>query len=293
LKNRNRRRKAKAAPIEILNCAFITSYERDNETDLDFAQARMYTNRLGRFQSPDPLYFTAERPTDPQQFNLYVYVRNNPLRYIDPDGEDYVGTDGNKVEVECLRDEKGKIIGIKSVGENATANLKRIVALIDKFKSKEALKDFIKGDESATRINISFVKSGNSRMEAEESADGVPEYIKDPKTGKMIYKEITLVINDSSVDDLKGLPGLRSFREQLEEKYNVSNLTQEEYVLGLFGHELHHGLDKKYIKANRKVYLNKKLSEKERESKLYENYQKDEPKAQDRVRKILQEIKKL
>ncbi|KXK07351.1 MAG: cell well associated RhsD protein [Acidobacteria bacterium OLB17] len=35
----------------------FTSYERDTETDFDFAQARMYANRLGRFTSPDPLFF--------------------------------------------------------------------------------------------------------------------------------------------------------------------------------------------------------------------------------------------
>ncbi len=26
--------------------------------------------------------------TDPQRWNRYVYVRNNPLRYTDPDGRD-------------------------------------------------------------------------------------------------------------------------------------------------------------------------------------------------------------
>ncbi|MCV4690685.1 hypothetical protein OFC38_31525, partial [Escherichia coli] len=32
----------------------FTAYERDNETDLDFAQARMYSNNHGRFTSVDP-----------------------------------------------------------------------------------------------------------------------------------------------------------------------------------------------------------------------------------------------
>jgi len=33
----------------------FTGYERDNETDLDFAQARYYANTQGRFTSVDPL----------------------------------------------------------------------------------------------------------------------------------------------------------------------------------------------------------------------------------------------
>ena len=65
-----------------------TAYERDDETDLDFAQARMYTNKLGRFSTTDPIIMSDNRLSDPQQINLYIYVRNNPLKFIDPTGED-------------------------------------------------------------------------------------------------------------------------------------------------------------------------------------------------------------
>ena len=65
----------------------FTSYLRDSETDLDFAQARMYSRLTGRFISPDPLYFQVTMVLDPQLFNLYVYVKNNPVRLIDPTGE--------------------------------------------------------------------------------------------------------------------------------------------------------------------------------------------------------------
>ncbi len=63
----------------------FTSYERDNETDLDFAQARMYANRLGRFTGVDAGPFT---PADPQNFNRYSYVQNNPLKFRDPSGNE-------------------------------------------------------------------------------------------------------------------------------------------------------------------------------------------------------------
>lgn len=66
----------------------FTGKERDNETGLDYFIARYYSSPTGRFISPDPLYYTASRPGDPQQFNLYVYVRNNPLKLVDPDGKD-------------------------------------------------------------------------------------------------------------------------------------------------------------------------------------------------------------
>jgi RHS repeat-associated protein len=63
------------------------SKERDAETGLDYFLARHYSNIQGRFVSVDPIIVTPERFFDPQQFNLYGYVRNNPLRFIDPTGE--------------------------------------------------------------------------------------------------------------------------------------------------------------------------------------------------------------
>lgn len=38
--------------------------------------------------SPDPLLESARR-VEPQSWNRYTYAANNPLRYIDPTGEDY------------------------------------------------------------------------------------------------------------------------------------------------------------------------------------------------------------
>lgn len=64
----------------------FTGYERDEETDLDFAQARYLAKNLGRFNSPD--YFRNDtKPDDPQSWNLYTYCRNNPLFFVDPDGK--------------------------------------------------------------------------------------------------------------------------------------------------------------------------------------------------------------
>jgi RHS repeat-associated protein len=76
----------------------FTSYERDNETDLDFAEARMYANQLGRFTTTDPILMEPDRAFDPQRINLYAYVRNNPLTLVDPTGEiiDDSSLDNNK-----------------------------------------------------------------------------------------------------------------------------------------------------------------------------------------------------
>lgn len=63
----------------------FTQYERDNESGLDYAQARYYSNAQGRFTSVDPV-MPAGISVDPQSWNRYSYCINNPLRYVDPTG---------------------------------------------------------------------------------------------------------------------------------------------------------------------------------------------------------------
>jgi RHS repeat-associated protein len=46
----------------------FTGYEKDDETDLDFAEAQMYQNKHGRFTAPDPLLASASA-ANPQTFN--------------------------------------------------------------------------------------------------------------------------------------------------------------------------------------------------------------------------------
>jgi RHS repeat-associated protein len=63
----------------------FTGYERDGETQLDYAQARYYSPAIARFTSFDPLLSSA-KPAEPQSWNRYTYTVNNPLVYTDPSG---------------------------------------------------------------------------------------------------------------------------------------------------------------------------------------------------------------
>jgi RHS repeat-associated protein len=61
-----------------------TGKERDAESGLDDFAARFYTSNYGRFLSPDESKYS--KPADPQTWNLYGYVANNPLNAVDPTG---------------------------------------------------------------------------------------------------------------------------------------------------------------------------------------------------------------
>ena len=66
----------------------FTQKERDSESGLDYFGARYYSSAQARFTGVDPITIKRERLRDPQRLNLYAYVRNNPLVFYDPDGQD-------------------------------------------------------------------------------------------------------------------------------------------------------------------------------------------------------------
>jgi RHS repeat-associated protein len=61
----------------------FTTYERDSESGNDYALARNYVNRVGRFSSPDSMSGSIG---DPQSLNRYSYVTDDPIDLSDPEG---------------------------------------------------------------------------------------------------------------------------------------------------------------------------------------------------------------
>jgi len=66
--------------------------ERDQETGFDYFGGRYYSGGNGRFTTVDPVLDIEQALIDPQRWSRYAYVRNNPFRYVDPDGRDTVPT---------------------------------------------------------------------------------------------------------------------------------------------------------------------------------------------------------
>jgi len=79
---------------DVKNTRRFTGKERDSETGLDYFGARYMAAAQGRFTSPDPVNHpsASKNPAaflmNPQRWNAYSYVSNNPLRLVDPDGRE-------------------------------------------------------------------------------------------------------------------------------------------------------------------------------------------------------------
>jgi len=65
--------------------------ERDTEGTRFYDHARNHDHVLGRFLSPDRVGGT---PANPQSWNRYAYTLNNPVKYVDPNGDVAVGFTG-------------------------------------------------------------------------------------------------------------------------------------------------------------------------------------------------------
>ncbi|HEY0760236.1 MAG TPA: RHS repeat-associated core domain-containing protein [Acidisarcina sp.] len=78
----------------------FTGKERDAESGLDHFEFRSYASTMGRWMLPDPRGNSVADFANPQSWNMYSYVLNNPLKYVDPFGLDcaYLNDAGNGIE---------------------------------------------------------------------------------------------------------------------------------------------------------------------------------------------------
>ena len=124
---------------------FFTGKERDTESGNDYFGARYYASTMGRFMSPDQLpwiHYQHGNESDqkkfvaflanPQNFNMYAYVNNNPQNKTDPTGMNACGTnDDSNCKVTVTIQDRSKdasghyndqYTGVKNSGNyNATA----------------------------------------------------------------------------------------------------------------------------------------------------------------------------
>jgi RHS repeat-associated protein len=83
----------------------------DSESNADHFGAREYGKTQGRWLTPDPAGIGAVDPRNPQTWNRYAYVNNNPMSHVDPTGKaiELAGAyEARKRQLEALQKAAGK-----------------------------------------------------------------------------------------------------------------------------------------------------------------------------------------
>jgi RHS repeat-associated protein len=81
----------------------FTGHERDFASlagvgdDLDYMHARHYSAITGRFVSTDPKLDVPGAAGRPQKWNRFAFVLENPVKYVDPDGQEEQAIGGGVV----------------------------------------------------------------------------------------------------------------------------------------------------------------------------------------------------
>ena len=121
--------------------------------------ARYYGSKIGRFTTVDPVYTWRENLVDPQRWNRYAYARNNPLRYVDPDGRVLVLAGTQSARTLATSIANGGLFGQQLViGSNGVASLKRTAEQGPPTQQQAAMAEVLRSaidDPKTTSISLS------------------------------------------------------------------------------------------------------------------------------------------
>jgi len=155
------------APVEAgLNSRKFTGHERDSETGLDYMMARYYEAPLGRFLSVDPVNGA---PRNPQSWNRYSYVNNNPLNLVDPNGRDDVTP--FQLGVEWLTG--------TGPSERTFNGGDKITQTLAEHSHIESARQLLAAEVSSGNVGVGDTISDNYEL---DGIQGVPKYAQDYST---------------------------------------------------------------------------------------------------------------
>lgn len=157
----------------------FTGKIRDGETSLDCFLARYYSSSQGRFTSPDPIMLSDKQTLNPQLWNLYNYVGNNPLTYTDPTGMERV-----------------------RLGQHTDQQIEQ---------RKKAIDQQLKTDKTLTKQQKEALKAEKRTLGLEKQGNKVVgEYLAALDTiGERQGLQVSdFTLSTDSANDFKGVPGI-------------------------------------------------------------------------------------
>jgi RHS repeat-associated protein len=159
----------------------FTAKERDTESGNDYFGARYYASSMGRWMSPDPKMFSKQRMFDPQQWNMYAYVRNNPLIYFDPNGQELVSVVFGNQTVLVDRSIARNVINVLRDASNAGISL----TITSGFRNSKHQEDMYKAWVKGGRKGNPVAPPNSSGHEAGQAFDVSKGGLTDEQKGKL------------------------------------------------------------------------------------------------------------
>ena len=192
--------------------------KEEDSTKLLYYGARYYDKDIGRFTTPDPLFGSI---TDPQTLNRYVYVKNNPLKYIDPTGrEDQPADSTNRIEtlflysVDVAMETGGVNNNPTFVNFPDTTLHKKFIARLDSMLLAKNNIDTSEGASSYEKIEmdieggypISMTESDTVFNVALWNLENIPQRVYDISQENSPIENIIIGIHGISPDSTIGIP---------------------------------------------------------------------------------------
>ena len=196
----------------------FTGKERDTESGNDYFGARYYASSMGRFMSPDwsakmePVPYA--KLDNPQTLNLYAYVGNNPLRFVDADGHevDLNGTDKQKAEEQrrlaanATRTDKN---GMKesSLFKNVTDKNGKTTMILNKDATanwsgghSQGFKDIVQTINNKDVVSVNLVGSDDNQT----INNGNGNFTVNLATNRTAYDRVVPMKNGNSLEIIAG-----------------------------------------------------------------------------------------
>jgi RHS repeat-associated protein len=209
----------------------FTGKERDSETQLDYFGARYFSSAQGRFTSVDPLQSSANT-AEPQTWNRFAYVSNNPLRYVDTNGMIQRDSNGDLVIVRVEGKPETKTPGAVSfqqqkvilLADDQKTEIEAWVNIADD-KAIEVLGDtnclgltFADGEVWIDPTQWDNIRTGDGYEELKEGEKpqvGDVVIYRDATTNEVVHSAtVTAVDKDGNVTEVGGIGGTNTYSKK-------------------------------------------------------------------------------